>query len=158
MAAAAASSIASRRYMRVHTPRHPCHLARTIRLGKNCLGKTTSKGGIRRTSNDHKHICHSFSVKLTHDGQTFELDVPEDSTILEVCNEQGIQVPHDCTMGVCMVCPAKLITGNVDQGAGMLPDDVAEKGFTLLCTATPTEDCEIETIPEDEILEEVMQQ
>ena len=154
--AAAAATIA-RRYMRVHTPRHPCHFARTTRSTIR-LGKTTSKGGIRRTSNDNKHICHSFSVKLTHDGQTFELDVPEDSTILEVCNEQGIQVPHDCTMGVCMVCPAKLITGNVDQGAGMLPDDVAEKGFTLLCTATPTEDCEIETIPEDEILEEVMQQ
>ena len=150
---AAAASIASR-HMRVHTPRHPCHFARTIRLGKNSTG---GKKGLRRTSND-KHTCHSFSVKLTHEGQTYELDVPEDSTILEVCNEQGIQVPHDCTMGVCMVCPAKLIAGNVDQGAGMLPDDVAEKGFTLLCTATPTEDCEIETIPEDEILEEVMQQ
>lgn len=149
---AAAASIASRHMLNTNTRHHHHRFARTIRLGK-----TTSKGGIRRTSND-KHICHSFSVKLTHDGQTYELDVPEDSTILEVCNEQGIQVPHDCTMGVCMVCPAKLIAGNVDQGAGMLPDDVAEKGFTLLCTATPTEDCEIETIPEDEILEEVMQQ
>ena len=46
----------------------------------------------------------------------------------------------------------------MDQSEGMISDDVAEKGFTLLCTATPTEDREIETIPEDEILEEVMQQ
>lgn len=33
----------------------------------------------------------------------------EGSTILEVALENGIELPHDCKMGVCMTCPARLV-------------------------------------------------
>jgi ferredoxin len=67
---------------------------------------------------------------------------------------QGLPLSHDCKMGVCMMCPAKLASGQVDQGAGMLSDDVIAKGYTLLCTATPTSDCVIEIVPEEELLKQ----
>jgi ferredoxin len=28
----------------------------------------------------------------------------------------GLDLPHDCKLGVCMTCPAKLVSGKVGQG------------------------------------------
>jgi hypothetical protein len=48
-------------------------------------------------------------VTVTHDGKTTSLEVPSDKTILEAALDQGIDLPHDCKLGVCMTCPAKLV-------------------------------------------------
>ncbi len=60
-------------------------------------------------------------------------------------------------MGVCMTCPAKVKSGTVDQSAGMLDDEVQEKGYALMCVATPLSDCTIAVIEEEELLDEVLQ-
>ena len=69
----------------------------------------------------------------------------------------GVDLPHDCKMGVCMTCPARVTAGTVDQSAGMLDDEVQEKGYALMCVATPLEDCAIRVIQEEELLDEVLQ-
>lgn len=58
-------------------------------------------------------LLHSpaAQVTLTHDGKTVTLDVPEDKSILEAAMDKGIELPHDCKLGVCMTCPAKLVRG-----------------------------------------------
>ena len=38
--------------------------------------------------------------------------------------------------------------GRVDQSAGMLDDGAKDKGYVLLCVATPEEDCEVHAIEE----------
>ena len=45
-------------------------------------------------------------------------------------------------------------SGTVDQQGGMLSEDVIEKGYALMCMATPTSDCSLEEITEAEILDE----
>lgn len=45
-------------------------------------------------------------------------------------------------------------SGQVEQAAAMLSDDVREKGYALLCVATPTSDCTVKEITEAEILDE----
>jgi ferredoxin len=60
-------------------------------------------------------------------------------------------------MGVCMTCPARVVSGSVDQSAGMLDDEVQAKGYALMCVATPLEDCAIRVIEEEELLDEVLQ-
>ena len=40
------------------------------------------------------------------------------------------------------------VSGRIDQSAGMLDEDVQEKGYALLCVAQPQSDCEICTIEE----------
>ena len=40
------------------------------------------------------------------------------------------------------------VSGRVDQSAGMLDDEVREKGYALLCVSEPLEDCKIATIEE----------
>lgn len=75
-----------------------------------------------------------------------------DETILSKALDSGLSVPHDCKLGVCMTCPARLLSGSVDQSEGMLSDDVVERGYALLCSAYPRSDCHIRIIPEDELL------
>lgn len=36
----------------------------------------------------------------------------------------------------------------MDQSGSMLSEDVAEKGYALLCVSQPMSDCKIKTIPE----------
>jgi len=36
----------------------------------------------------------------------------------------------------------------VDQSGAMISEDVAAKGYALLCVAQPTSDCKFQTIPE----------
>ncbi|EFJ28491.1 hypothetical protein SELMODRAFT_69317, partial [Selaginella moellendorffii] len=93
-----------------------------------------------------------FEVEMEHEGKIHTLRVPEDETILSKALEEGVEVPHDCKLGVCMTCPAKLERGRVNQSEGMLSDDVVDKGYALLCVAYPLEDCRIRTIPEDELV------
>ena len=80
------------------------------------------------------------------------MQVEEGESVLEKALEIGLDVPHDCKLGVCMTCPAKLLSGSVDQSGGMLSDDVVEKGYALLCVSMPLSDCRVRTIPEDELL------
>ncbi len=51
------------------------------------------------------------------------------------------------TCSACVrTCPQ--VSGSVEQSGSMLSDDVAAKGYTLLCVATPTTDCKVMTISE----------
>ena len=82
-----------------------------------------------------------------------EVEVEADETILSRALDEGLDVPHDCKLGVCMTCPARLVAGEVDQSDGMLSDDVVAQGYALLCAAYPRSDCTIRVIPEDELLQ-----
>lgn len=97
-------------------------------------------------------IVHSYKVVIEHEGESRELQVDRDETILSKALDSGLDVPHDCKLGVCMTCPARLLSGSVDQSEGMLSDDVVERGYALLCASYPRSDCRIRTIPEDELL------
>eukprot|EP00262_Sarcandra_glabra_P003205 TRINITY_DN13789_c0_g1_i1.p1 TRINITY_DN13789_c0_g1~~TRINITY_DN13789_c0_g1_i1.p1 ORF type:complete len:136 (+),score=2.30 TRINITY_DN13789_c0_g1_i1:128-535(+) len=94
----------------------------------------------------------SYTVSIEHEGRTTTLEVDPDETILSKALDTGMSVPHDCKLGVCMTCPARLLSGSVDQSEGMLSDDVVERGYALLCAAYPRSDCHIRTIPEEELL------
>ncbi|KAL3727261.1 ferredoxin C 1, chloroplastic [Eucalyptus grandis] len=94
----------------------------------------------------------AHKVVVEHEGRATELEVEPDETILSKAIDSGLAVPHDCKLGVCMTCPARLVSGSVDQSEGMLSDDVVERGYTLLCVSYPTSDCTIKTIPEEELL------
>ncbi|CAN4116517.1 unnamed protein product [Withania somnifera] len=94
----------------------------------------------------------AYKVLVDHEGKTTELEVEPDETILSKALEVGMSVPYDCKLGVCMTCPAKIISGQVDQSEGMLSDDVVERGYALLCAAYPRSDCQIRVIPEEELL------
>jgi ferredoxin len=102
--------------------------------------------------------CRAYTVNLKDiDGTVTSLEVEDGQSILEVALDAGIEnLPHDCKLGVCMNCAAKLESGELDQGAGMLRDDIVEKGYALLCVSMPQSDVDVKIIEEEELLAEVM--
>ncbi|KAL6893597.1 hypothetical protein ACP4OV_007695 [Aristida adscensionis] len=96
--------------------------------------------------------ARAYKVTIEHGGESRVVEVEEDETILSRALDEGLDVPHDCKLGVCMTCPARLVAGEVDQSDGMLSDDVVAQGYALLCAAYPRSDCTIRVIPEDELL------
>jgi ferredoxin len=111
---------------------------------------------ITRSFKTHTCTTRAHRVELTHSAGKSVLEVPDDESILDVALDNGIEVPHDCKMGVCMNCAAKLVNGSVDQGAGMLSDEVKENGYVLLCCAKAKGDLAIRVIPEEELMDQVM--
>ncbi|XP_009794720.1 ferredoxin C 1, chloroplastic-like [Nicotiana tabacum] len=124
------------------SPRNQANVATAIHL--NSPWKTKN----RRIST----VIRAYKVLVEHEGKTTELEVEPDETILSKALDVGMSVPYDCKLGVCMTCPAKLLSGKVDQSEGMLSDDVVERGYALLCAAYPRSDCHIRVIPEEELL------
>ncbi|RWR82191.1 2Fe-2S ferredoxin-type domain-containing protein [Cinnamomum micranthum f. kanehirae] len=111
-----------------------------------------AKMSRRRTMRPMVVRALAYKVEMEHEGAKTTLEVEEDETILEKALEMGLSIPHDCKLGVCMTCPAKLVSGSVDQSDGMLSEDVVERGYALLCASYPRSDCRIRTIPEEELL------
>lgn len=54
-------------------------------------------------------VVQAHKVEIEHRGKKYEFDVPEGATILETALDNGLDLPHDCKMGVCMTCPARLV-------------------------------------------------
>jgi ferredoxin len=58
---------------------------------------------------------------------------------LEAC---GLSLPYGCRYGGCISCAAKLLSGQVDQRAGVaLNGRQLADGYVLLCVARPLGDC-----------------
>eukprot|EP01041_Mallomonas_annulata_P011620 gene11620-24325_t len=93
-----------------------------------------------------------YKVTIQHEGVDTILDVREDVTVLEAALDAGIELPHDCKLGVCLTCPSRVVSGTIDQSTGSLDLTVAEKGFALTCVAYPKSDCVIRSIEEEELV------
>lgn len=62
-----------------------------------------------------------------HEGKTHELEVVGRTSILEAALDEGIELPHDCKLGVCLTCPSMVVSGEVDQSEGTLDTAVVEQ-------------------------------
>ncbi|HIK38464.1 MAG: 2Fe-2S iron-sulfur cluster-binding protein [Geminocystis sp.] len=99
-------------------------------------------------------MTKTYTVKVTHQGQTYSFQVAENEKILDVAQRNNIDLPFSCGAGVCTTCAAKIIRGEVDQSDGMgLSPELQAEGYVLLCVAYPRSDLEVEAGKEDEVYE-----
>lgn len=52
---------------------------------------------------------HAHRVEIETRTGIEVISVEEGETILSAALDQGIELTHDCKMGVCMTCPARLV-------------------------------------------------
>lgn len=114
----------------------------------------SSSSGRRAPRRAPAITARAFKVTVEHAGKTTELEVEDGATILDAASDAGLDLPCDCRMGVCFECAAKVDSGDVDQGAGTLSEDVIAKGYALLCVSTVRSDARVRTIEQEELLEE----
>lgn len=91
-------------------------------------------------------------VTIQHNGKDTVLEVAENYSILDAAIDADIDLPYDCKLGVCLTCPAKIISGQVDATGSSLDDEVKEQGFALTCCTYPRSDMVIRSIDEDELV------
>ena len=62
--------------------------------------------------------------------------------LLSSLEGHGVSLPYGCRYGGCISCAAKLLSGEVDQRAGVaLNGRQLAAGYVLLCVARPLTDC-----------------
>jgi len=85
-----------------------------------------------------------FTITLANkDGRSFEVDGSQ--PLLNTLEEYGVSLPYGCRYGGCISCAAKLLSGEVDQSAGVaLNGRQMAAGYVLLCVARPKSDCTLE--------------
>ncbi len=90
-------------------------------------------------------MAESYEVELVEEGRTIE--VPRDTAILEAAEEQGLDLPYQCRMGVCGVCCGRrLDEADVEQSEGMfLTGGEKDEGYVLTCIARPRADLRLRT-------------
>lgn len=77
-------------------------------------------------------------VTIHFEGDTYEVMVQPDETILSAALEQDIPLPYSCQAGLCTACRAKCTSGEVfmDEMEGLSQSEVDE-GYVLCCVAHP---------------------
>jgi ferredoxin len=102
-------------------------------------------------------MSQTYTAIFHHQGQSHTLTIPEDQSLLEAAQAQGLDLPCSCLAGVCTSCAAQVISGKVDQSQGMGMGGMGEaldaKGYVLLCVSYPQSDLEIVTEKESEVYE-----
>jgi ferredoxin len=76
-------------------------------------------------------------------GATYRVD--RKKPLLDALEARGLSLPYGCRYGGCISCAAKLLSGDVDQSAGVaLNGRQMAAGYVLLCVARPKSDCTLE--------------
>jgi ring-1,2-phenylacetyl-CoA epoxidase subunit PaaE len=81
----------------------------------------------------------SGTIKVTLDGETFDLKGDGSKTVLELLERQGVDAPYSCKGAVCCTCKAKVMSGTAEMKLNFsLTDEEIAQGFILTCQAVAT--------------------
>ena len=95
-------------------------------------------------------MSNTYSVEISHQGQTQTIEVSESQTILDAATKAGIDLPFSCSAGVCTTCAAQIMAGEVEQSDGMgVSPELQAEGYALLCVAYPRSDIKLESGKEE---------
>lgn len=92
---------------------------------------------------------NTYRIALNfEDGVTRFVDCGANEKVLDAAFRQRINLPMDCSDGVCGTCKCRAESGSYDMGDDYIEDalteDEAREGLVLTCQMIPTSDCVIE--------------
>ena len=129
--------------------------------GPGTMIENTQKALLNLNISDDKIFMESFGTAAAEDksagvagakliahvyGETHEVTVPKNRTVLRALIEAGVDVPFSCEGGVCSTCVCQLKSGSVTMMSNMaLDESEVAAGAILACQSLPTtESIEVE--------------
>jgi len=110
---------------------------------------TYASGRRKRSSKLPRTATYKVTVETPFGQSTF--DCPDDVSVLDKAQQEGLELPYSCRAGACSKCAGKVIAGSVDQSEQSYLDlDQVSAGYCLTCVSKPTSDVTIKTHCEDE--------
>ena len=93
-------------------------------------------------------MSSSYNIALNfEDGVTRFINCGAQEKVLDAAFRQRINLPMDCSDGVCGTCKCKAESGTYDLGDDFIDEaltqDEAGQGLVLTCQMKPTSDCVI---------------
>ena len=80
-------------------------------------------------------------IKIKFNGETHDLIVGENQSILQAALQNDISLPYSCRAGICSACSAKCSSGRVQMAVNdVLTDLDMAQGWILTCTGHPVTD------------------
>ncbi|MFD2726316.1 2Fe-2S iron-sulfur cluster-binding protein [Hyunsoonleella rubra] len=77
-------------------------------------------------------------VTIKYQGESYEVKVRGDKTILSQAMSSNIVIPYSCRAGMCSTCKGKCVEGEVKMMDGhILPESEVEAGNILTCVTYP---------------------
>ncbi|WP_018236983.1 benzoate 1,2-dioxygenase electron transfer component BenC [Ensifer sp. BR816] len=90
--------------------------------------------------------CYRIALNF-EDGVTRFIECKDSEKVLDAAFRNKINLPMDCSDGVCGTCKCRTESGSYDLGDDFIDDaltaDEAESGLVLTCQMKPTSDCVI---------------
>jgi benzoate/toluate 1,2-dioxygenase reductase component len=91
----------------------------------------------------------SYTIALNfEDGVTRFIGCKEGETVLDAAYRQKVNLPMDCSDGVCGTCKGHCEQGDFDMGdeylEEALSDEEAAEGMVLTCQMVPSSDCVVQ--------------
>ncbi len=97
---------------------------------------------------------HKVTIHYKQTGRTISFDIPEGEHIMHFFESNGEPLPFSCRNGCCTSCAVRILSGEMDQRAGIgLSQEMQSRGYGLLCISKVTGPIELETQDEDEVYE-----
>lgn len=88
--------------------------------------------------------CYRIALNF-EDGVTRFIECKDGEKVLDAAFRNKINLPMDCSDGVCGTCKCRAESGSYDLGDDFIDDaltsDEAESGLVLTCQMKPTSDC-----------------
>ena len=98
-------------------------------------------------------MVHGATVTITianRGGESYLVDCKK--PLLDSLCGQGVDLPYGCKYGGCITCAARLLKGEVNQGAQVaLNNRQIADGYIILCVARPLTDCTLEVGTESHV-------
>jgi ferredoxin len=87
------------------------------------------------------YVNHPFRVRRAKSGRTVE--VPADKPVTDVLRESGLNIETKCSDGICGICAAHYVSGEIEHRDYVLSAKDRESRVILCCSRAKLPDGEI---------------
>jgi ring-1,2-phenylacetyl-CoA epoxidase subunit PaaE len=111
------------------------------RIHKESFYLTHKSSAVDAAVSNTEEALSSKKVILKLDGKQHEVEVSNGRYILESALEAGLDLPYACTMGVCGMCRAYKVQGEmIIEEQEAISDSEIRDGACLTCVGKPISD------------------